>query len=145
MLDCQYLVKGNRGNTLLPTWYVSYWLSNGVFTFDFGSFWRSKSNSCKFLLWLSHKRRKIANILLFSIDGVLICFRWVYLALNFSRFKGEGHTNFNSEYLVNGDRSSTLPIHRKAVNGFEWCIYIWPWHFHKVNVKIMQILTVNIS
>ena len=28
---------------------------------------------------------------------------------------------------------------------FEWCIYIWSWPILKVKIKVMQILTVNIS
>ena len=62
-----------------------------------------------FLLWISHKRWQIEQILLLSTHvKSLIGFQMVCLHLTLAHSKGQsqGRASFDCEYLVNGDRKS---------------------------------------
>ena len=86
------------------------------------------------------------------IGSSLLAFKWCIHIWSWPieyKGKNQGHPNIDCEYLVNGDRTNIeieLPTHRKSrLLAFEWCNYIWPWTILKVKVKVMQILTMNIS
>ena len=129
-VDFSYLANGD----IAHIYEISYWLSNGVFTFDLSPFLRSKSRSCKFRLWLSRKRWQTEQILLYPVHmksptGIWLVY--LYLTLAHSNGQSQGHLHFNCEYLMltsNGQKKYCYCEYiRSCLLAFDWCIYIWTW------------------
>ena len=75
------------------------------------------------------------------LANITLGFRMVYLHLTlvYSKDQSQGHTNFDWEYLVNGDRWSKYyycKLIGSCLLAFEWCVYIWPWL--NLNVKVIR-------
>ena len=71
---------------------------------------------------------------------------YLHLTLAHAKGQGQGHIQFDCEYLENGEKGQTLllPTNIKyCISSFDWHIYIWPWPILNDVVKVINTSTVN--
>ena len=104
-------------------------------------------NISKVQMRLYQKQWQTWYKLILTMNGKLFLgFRMAYLHLTLahSKAEGQGHADFDNEYLGNDDREDKN-YYCHQVKSHTWLlhIYIWIWAIVKVKVKILQISTVN--